>query len=208
MVARFSGGGPLRQVLFLLLAMALVLPGCDRPPRSAPVQPPGKAVSVAPSSVAPAIALDVKGWDETQTLVAAQRGRVVVLDLWSTWCAPCMREFPNLVRLQRMQPQDVVCISFNMDYSGAAGETPESARVKVQEFLSKHEATIVNVLSRDAADDVFRRLKLASIPAVQVYDRSGKLVQQFDLDDGRYGPDGFTYAQHIVPLVERLLAQK
>jgi thiol-disulfide isomerase/thioredoxin len=151
--------------------------------------------------------LAVKSWDETQQAVAAQKGKVVVLDLWSTWCVPCVREFPNLVKLQRDHPMDVVCLGFNLDYSGAAGETPESFRAAVGEFLTKQGASFENVISRDAADDVFQRLKLGSIPAVLVYGPDGQLTKRFDNDDALYGDDGFTYDKHIVPWVEQLLAR-
>ena len=134
--------------------------------------------------------LSVKSWDETQQSVAAQPGKVVVLDLWSTWCVPCVREFPNLVKLQRDHPVDVVCLGFNLDYSGAAGETPESFRAAVSEFLTKQGASFENVISSDAADDVFQRLKLGSIPAVLVYGPDGQLTKRFDNDDALYGDEG------------------
>ena len=101
--------------------------------------------------------------------------------------------------------RDVVCISFNLDYSGAAGETPNSFREPVKEFLTKQGATFLNVISSDPADDVFQRLKLVSIPAVLVYGRDGQLAKRFDNDDALYGEEGFTYEKHIVPLVEQLL---
>jgi hypothetical protein len=119
-----------------------------------------------------------------------------------------MREFPNLVALQRAHPKDVACISFNLDFSGAADETPESCREKVHEFLDQQRAVFPNLISRDPADEVFQRLDLGSIPAVLVYGRDGELVKRFDNDEGLYGEEGFTYRDQIVPLVERLLGDK
>ena len=149
----------------------------------------------------------MKSWDEIQQSIAAHKGKVVVLDLWSTWCEPCVREFPNLVTLQRAHPVDVVCLGFNLDYSGAAGETPESFRGAVGEFLTRQGASFENVISSDAADDVFQRLNLGSIPAVLVYGPDGQLTKRFDNDDVLYGDEGFTYDKHIVPWVEQLLAR-
>jgi thiol-disulfide isomerase/thioredoxin len=182
-------------------------PPSPQPSTAAPLS--ASATGAAPASTPPAepekISLEVKSWDDTQQIVAAQKGKVVVLDMWSTWCPPCMREFPNLVKLHRAHAANVVCISFNLDYSGAAGETPESFRVPVNQFLTKQGATFLNVISSDADDDVFRRLKLGSIPAVLVYGRDGRLAKRLDNDDALYGKDGFTYEQQIVPLVEQLL---
>ena len=47
-------------------------------------------------------------------------------------------------------------------------------------------------------------IDLASIPAVLVYNREGLLVNRFDNDTNAYGEEGFTYVDHIVPLVDRL----
>ena len=47
------------------------------------------------------VTLQIVDWDETLMLVAAHKGKVVVLDAWSTSCQPCMKEFPNLVKLHR-----------------------------------------------------------------------------------------------------------
>ena len=205
---------------FLCLAI-LSCAGCSD--RSAPAPATSQAVTDAPPAAAsPAsdappptpttettpLRLSVKSWDETQQWVAGQQGKIVVLDLWSTWCVPCVREFPKLVKLQRDHPVDVVCVGFNLDYSGAAGETPESFRTAVGEFLTKQGAGFENVISSDAADDVFQRLKLGSIPAVLVYGPDGQLTKRFDNDDALYGDEGFTYEKHIVPWVEQLLAER
>jgi thiol-disulfide isomerase/thioredoxin len=46
--------------------------------------------------------------------LADYRGKVVVLNFWASWCAPCLEEFPSLIQLQRDMPQIVVlAVSFN-----------------------------------------------------------------------------------------------
>jgi thiol-disulfide isomerase/thioredoxin len=151
------------------------------------------------------VQLDIKSWGEVEQLVAGQKGKVVVVDIWSTWCVECMREFPHLVQLDRDYPQDVVCMSVSIDYAGMKGETPEASREKVLEFLNKQQATFQNVISSDTDLDVLDKLGLASVPAVLVYDREGRLHTQFSNDDNEYGDEGFTYAAHIIPLVQQLI---
>ncbi len=154
----------------------------------------------------PEVTLEIKSWDQTQEYVAAQQGKVVVLDLWSTWCGPCKREFPNLVELHQAHPGQVACVSFAMDYEGLPDEPVESFRENVLKFLDEQQATLTNILSSDPSDEVFRQLELGSIPAVLVYGRDGQLARRFDNDENLYGAEGFTYEDHIVPLVDELLA--
>ena len=134
------------------------------------------------------------------------RGKVVVLDVWSTYCDPCVREFPNLVRLQKRFGDNVACISFNTDYAGAKDEPPQTFRKKVQEFLTAQGADLFNVLSSDPNEEFYTKVRLGGPPAVFVYDRDGKLAKRFDNSHVPKTPE-FTYKNDVAPLVERLVAQ-
>ena len=169
---------------------------------------PAPASKSSEKAAAKEIPLKVLSWEETQKLVAASKGKVVVLDLWSTYCAPCMREFPNLVKLQKQHKDDVVCISMNLNYAGIKDEPPESFREEVLAFLRKQNAEFQNVISSDPDAELFEKLDLASIPAVYVYERRGKLAKRFVNDNIRSPEDEFTYRKDIIPLVEKLLAAK
>ena len=43
-----------------------------------------------------AITTELADWKRTQEIIAKHKGKVVVLDLWSSWCEPCVKEFPGL----------------------------------------------------------------------------------------------------------------
>ena len=88
----------------------------------------------------------VKTWKETEELIASHKGKVVVVDIWSTWCGPCVQEFPGLVKLHQQHGGEVVCISLNLNYSGAKDETPEDSREEVLKFLNKQKADVPNIL--------------------------------------------------------------
>jgi cytochrome c biogenesis protein CcmG, thiol:disulfide interchange protein DsbE len=83
-------------------AVLLFFTGCDRGDH------PGQIGTPAP---------DFTVTDSTRTVrLADYRGRVVVLNFWASWCAPCLEEFPSLIHLQREMPQVVVlAISFHDD---------------------------------------------------------------------------------------------
>lgn len=160
-------------------------------------------------SAVTAVSVQVLNWDEAQQLVASKRGKVVVLDLWSTTCPPCIREFPHLVALsQKFGKDKVACFSVSCDYQGLEDEPPEFYREAVLGFLKRMKAGFDNVLLSVPVDEFFQQIDLASIPAVYVYDRDGKVRKRFDNDRGEYGPSGFTYEKDILPLVEQLLTEK
>ncbi len=151
------------------------------------------------------VSLSIRSWDEAQQLVASKAGKVVVLDLWSTSCVPCRREFPHLVQLHREHGDEVACISFSMDYAGRASKPPETYREKVTEFLQSQGATFDNILGNDDPDALYEQLDLAAIPAVYVYDREGMLLKRFDNEDPE--AEEFTYEQDILPFVNELLTK-
>jgi thiol-disulfide isomerase/thioredoxin len=161
--------------------------------------------AVVESSSNNAIRTIIANWDETQKLVSKHQGKIVVLDIWSTWCAPCKREFPHLVALQEKYPDQVVCMSLNVDYAGFEGDSPESHREDVEKFLTEVNARFQNIICSESDEAVFTRLKLDSIPAVYVYDKEGKVHTRFD-NTTRVGEE-FTYAGDINPLIEKLLAE-
>lgn len=216
----------IRNTPFVLLTVLTTFAaGCGKPPAD-PGPSPSNATSTetAPNDAAadgqptnpdatgdPAqtaddkqIPLTVADWKKTQEMVAQHAGKVVVLDIWSSWCIPCKREFPNLVKLHREYPDDVVCMSMNIDYAGFEDETPESHREEVMKFLSEQNATFQNILSRDPDEKLLAEIELDSVPAVYVFDRNGKVAKRFDNTTG----DGeeFTYEHDIIPLIEKLLS--
>jgi thiol-disulfide isomerase/thioredoxin len=152
------------------------------------------------------IPLTIATWEEVEQQVATHAGKVVVLDLWSTSCQPCIREFPNLVALHKKFPDRVVCMSVNSDYFGTKSKPPEYFVERVTTFLTEQNATFDNYLCSVSSDELYAQLNLASIPAVLVYGTDGKLVNRFDNDEGKYG-DEFTYPDHVIPLVEQLLQE-
>ena len=84
-----------------ILALAMALPGAGRAaaavPEAATSDLPNFTLSQPPKPVPPAAFKDAA--DHSLEL-SAFRGRVVLVNLWATWCAPCRAEMPALDRLQ------------------------------------------------------------------------------------------------------------
>src|ERR1041385_9066279 len=91
------------------------------------------------------VALKVLDYDGLQKLIASRKGQVVVMDCWATSCAPCIKEFPNLVALHKKYGSaKVACISLSFDYDGS--DPLKDVEPPVQKFLERQGATFDNVL--------------------------------------------------------------
>ncbi len=150
------------------------------------------------------VSVQILDWADTQKLIASKRGKVVVLDVWSNSCAPCLEEFPNLVALQKQQRPGVVCMSLNVDYIGLKKRPPESYKDRVLKFLTTQDARFDNVLCNEKDEAVFEKLGIPSIPAVLVYGRDGKLAKTFENSEAKTEAENFTY-KDVTAFVDSLL---
>ena len=190
------------KAALLILAGAL-LPGCGAPPPRASGEDAGSAPAVTQKqadddSGQGAVTLRVTDYDGVMELITGHKGKVVVMDCWSTSCEPCLREFPGLVKLhEKHGPEKVACVSLSFDYEGL--ESTEEIEPRVLEFLKKQRATFDNLLSSEESDALSKKFKFGAIPAVFVYDQEGKLAKQF-INSVKY--------DEIGAFVEELLAGK
>ncbi|MGH7822168.1 MAG: TlpA disulfide reductase family protein [Candidatus Binatia bacterium] len=93
------------------------------------------------------------------------RGKVVVLNLWATWCPPCVEEMPTLERLhRRMQGQDFMLLAVSQD------ESPDV----VAPWIREHGFTFPVLL--DPRGEVGHALGATGYPETFVVDRQGRIV--------------------------------
>lgn len=50
--------------------------------------------------------------------LGAQRGKVVIVDFWDTWCGPCLRALPHLQELSRAHPDSLVVVAVAIGQEG------------------------------------------------------------------------------------------
>ena len=210
----------LRTVISSVCCVAVVssLTGCQQQPASEPapsVISPTEPESNSPDDSLPTVAsnsgtttpvekveLTISTFDELQASIAASKGKVVVVDYWSTSCPPCLTEFPGLVAIHNELPHDQVrCVSASLDYEGLADFPIEEAR---NSALEQQKATLDNfIVSEDSLTVMDDKLKIASIPAVFVFGVDGKLARIFDESSG----ESFTYEKDVTPFVKELVSQ-
>ena len=170
-------------------------------PAAGTVPPAGTSTAAENTTAADAVDVKILSYEEIQELIAGHKGEVVVVDCWSTSCAPCMKEFPGLVEIHKKYKDDVACVSVSFDYEGIEGTKPEDSRETVLAFLRRKGAAFDNVISNVASDELFKKFQICSIPVVFVYGRDGELARKLD---GAAGKE-FTYKSDIEPLVAELV---
>lgn len=96
--------------------------------------------------------------------IGQHKGKVVVLNFFATWCAPCREEIPGLVRLRKeFKPTELVILGISLD------ETQEP----IQEFIREYG---INYPVKAASEDVVHMFGVRSVPHNTVYDTNGRLV--------------------------------
>ena len=160
-----------------------------------PIEPdPDKASDTAKAKV------EIASWQDIEKRATTTK-RITVVDVWSTVCAPCIKEFPGLVELHKTQGEKIQCISVDVDFDGRKNRPPKYYEPAIVGFLTKQGADFTNFICSTPSDEVFETLDIVSIPAVLIYDADGKLIKRFiDADETA----GFTYEKDIVPFLEGL----
>jgi len=120
------------------------------------------------------------------------KGRVVLINLWATWCAPCRKEMPDLAKLQQELGSDqfeVVAIS--VDRKGAEASSA---------FLTETGADAIK-LYVEPTTKIVSELQSAGLPATILVDRQGREL-------GRLLGPAHWAAPEAFALVKAALAQK
>lgn len=110
----------------------------------------------------------VTGLDGASASLTAYRGRILVVNYWATWCAPCREEIPMFVRLQREYgPKNVQFVGIAIDQAG-----------KVREFAKEFNVDYPLVIGGIDAMDLSREAgnKAGVLPYTLLIDPSGKIV--------------------------------
>ncbi len=110
-------------------------------------------------------------------VIAGHHGKVVLVNFWATWCVPCRKEMPQLVQLSRK----LAARGFDLVMISADEAEQQSAAVKL---LADNRAGGANYLLKAADNDKFypavdAKWFSGELPALFLYDRSGKKVRAF-----------------------------
>ncbi|HJW44022.1 MAG TPA: TlpA disulfide reductase family protein [Geothrix sp.] len=111
--------------------------------------------------------LDAQGNRHT---LAEYKGKVVLVDVWATWCPPCRRSLPEVAELQRSGGDAYVVLPISVDRNGWADVRP---------FLDQNPHLGLTAYLPDGAKALDAFGEISGIPTTLLVDRRGRLVQRW-----------------------------
>ena len=100
-----------------------------------------------------------------ETTLAAYQGEVIVLNLWATWCAPCVEEMPTLGAVQRRFGDRLRVVTVSVDAEGQ--------RARAQEQLAELSGGSLPFLL-DITRGILFDVQAPGMPVTIIYDREGQ----------------------------------
>jgi thiol-disulfide isomerase/thioredoxin len=94
------------------------------------------------------------------------RGKPVIVNLWATWCEPCLREMPSLERLQSRLGERIAVLAVSEDRGGNKAVEP---------FIAKIELKSVKIYI-DPKSEVGHAFAVRGLPTSFLIDRDGKVL--------------------------------
>ena len=94
------------------------------------------------------------------------KGKIIFLNFWATWCAPCKEEMSSLEVLhQKFKEKNFVLLTISVDYGGLKS---------VREFMDKHRYTFPVLL--DPKSEVLDLFNVKGIPTTFIIDKKGRMI--------------------------------
>ena len=152
-------------------------------------RPAGEMESTVPQVGEPVADFTLPDLHGRTVQLSALRGKVVFINVWATWCPPCVEEMPTIQRLyQQLHERGLEVITISVDALGAQVVTP---------FMRNYQLTFPVLL--DPTSTIERLYRTSGVPESFIVDKQGRLVEKI------VGPRDWAHPQ-MLTVFERLLA--
>src|SRR5205085_4139770 len=97
------------------------------------------------------------------------KGKLVLVDVWATWCAPCKKEIPFLKELEKeMHDKNITFVSLSVD--------EKKDEQKWQNMIKDMQLTGLQLFAGSYENNVTAMYEIETIPRFMLFDREGKII--------------------------------
>ncbi len=159
----------------LAAACACALGGCGGTPEPGPAPKDQSGPAATPPETGPVVVGDA---GRLAAHLAAAKGKVAVVNLWATWCPPCVAEMPELVQFYKAHvPDQAALLSVSLDDpASAAGVVRGFHKDKGLPF----DVLVLSERNPDALRAILQTEISGALPTTLLYDRTGKLIKVWE----------------------------
>jgi thiol-disulfide isomerase/thioredoxin len=137
-------------------------------------RPPRAAADTAPE-------MRIVQPQEIKALIAANKGKVVFLNFFATYCVPCHKEFPDIIKLQNKYKDSLQVVEVSMNDASDAGEKAEMAK-----YLEEQKPPFPVYLASSIDDDFYKGVDPKwqadgeALPMTTIYDKDGNVAHFYE----------------------------
>tara|TARA_B100000676_G_scaffold74844_1_gene74513 strand:+ start:25329 stop:25862 length:534 start_codon:yes stop_codon:yes gene_type:complete len=156
------------KITLFILALCAAILGVTAASSADQHFPKGIQILVPKAPVPNAIFLDPKG---LPTALSAFLGKTVVLNIWATWCGPCIKELPSLDRLAaKLDARMAIVLAVSQDKGGAAIAKPFLDKIGVQNLPAY----------ADPSGKLWRAMGIRGLPTTFIISQTGVVVGRIE----------------------------
>jgi thiol-disulfide isomerase/thioredoxin len=114
---------------------------------------------------------------ELNQIIKNRAGKILIINIWATWCIPCKDEFPDLIKLSDKYREKIDLIGISIDF-------PDEIDSKVKPFLQKMQVNFINYVNSESDVEKFiNNLNpewSGAIPATFIYEPDGRQIADIE----------------------------
>jgi peroxiredoxin len=128
------------------------------------------------------------GLDGKMVKLADQKGKVVFLNIWATWCPPCVDEMPVMEKLhQQLKGEDFEILAVSIDKKGIEAVLP---------FMEKHNLSFTALI--DSKESLKYKYQTRGVPETFIIDRNGIIVEKVIGPRDWAAPEVIDYFRNLI----------